>query len=196
MMLLPFGSFSPENPISQFVKADGGQGFNFHAFQELSKGKTQLMCCICAEQLFSNPFHVTRQHVCTSSTCVAWNKLPSIQHVVEEGVGRAMKEKGERVLAGKTWPSGNENRVAVLQPLRQQRDAVPLRCLSRCEEDGCNGLLRPHVVWFGEALDPGVLTAVEKELDICDLCLVVSGTFLTCPLSRQGGHTKEVAPHG
>lgn len=51
--------------------------------------------------------------------------------------------------------------------------------LNRCEEDGCNGLLRPHVVWFGETLDPDVLTEVEKELEICDLCLVVSDAFLT-----------------
>ncbi|NXS22440.1 SIR5 deacylase, partial [Mystacornis crossleyi] len=69
--------------------------------------------------------------------------------------------------------------------------AIPVEHLPQCEEDGCNGLLRPHVVWFGEALDPGVLTAVEKELDICDLCLVVSDAFLTCPVSWQGGHAKE-----
>ncbi|RMC16191.1 hypothetical protein DUI87_08405 [Hirundo rustica rustica] len=50
-----------------------------------------------------------------------------------------------------------------------------------CEEDGCNGLLRPHVVWFGEALDPGVLMAVEKELDICDLCLVVGTSSVVYP---------------
>lgn len=52
------------------------------------------------------------------------------------------------------------------------------------------------MVWFGEALDPGVLTAVEKELDICDLCLVVSGAFLTCPLNRQGGHARDMATPG
>lgn len=91
-------------------------------------------------------------------------------------------------MASRTCPGENENCFGALQP-----DAVPLWCLSRCEEEGCNGLLRPHVVWFGEALDPGVLTAVEKELDICDLCLVVSGPFLTCPLNRQGDHTKDVA---
>lgn len=42
----------------------------------------------------------------------------------------------------------------------------------RCED--CSGLLRPHVVWFGETLDSDILTEVEKELEICDLCLVVS----------------------
>lgn len=101
------------------------------------------------------------------------------------------------MVAGRTWSRWSESCFAVLQPkARCQRcDAVPLWCLGRCEEDGCNGLLRPHVVWFGEALDPGVLTAVEKELDICDLCLVVSGTFLTCP-AWQEGHAKDVAPPG
>uniref|UniRef100_A0A8C5JKL3 NAD-dependent protein deacylase sirtuin-5, mitochondrial n=1 Tax=Junco hyemalis TaxID=40217 RepID=A0A8C5JKL3_JUNHY len=59
--------------------------------------------------------------------------------------------------------------------------AIPVEDLPQCEEDGCNGLLRPHVVWFGEALDPGVLTAVEKELDICDLCLVVGTSSVVYP---------------
>lgn len=67
---------------------------------------------------------------------------------------------------------------------------------NRCEEDGCNGLLRPHVVWFGETLDPDILTEVEKELDICDLCLVVSDTLVTWPLNQRGSHTKGVAPPG
>ena len=39
---------------------------------------------------------------------------------------------------------------------------------------GCGGLLRPHVVWFGENLDPAILEEVDKELALCDLCLVVS----------------------
>lgn len=72
----------------------------------------------------------------------------------------------------------------------QKHNAIPLCFLNRCEEDGCNGLLRPHVVWFGETLDPNILTAVEKELEICDLCLVVSATFVTYPLNQQGRQAK------
>lgn len=30
------------------------------------------------------------------------------------------------------------------------------------------------MVWFGETLDSDILTRVEEELDLCDLCLVVS----------------------
>ena len=44
----------------------------------------------------------------------------------------------------------------------------------RCAKKDCGGLLRPHVVWFGENLDPKVLSDTDEELTKCDLCLVVS----------------------
>lgn len=34
---------------------------------------------------------------------------------------------------------------------------VPVENLPRCQENGCGGLLRPHIVWFGENLDSAVL---------------------------------------
>lgn len=46
--------------------------------------------------------------------------------------------------------------------------------LPRCDDRDCRGLLRPNVVFFGETLDSHILTKVEKEMEICDLCLVVS----------------------
>lgn len=49
---------------------------------------------------------------------------------------------------------------------------IPLEDLPRCKK--CKGLLRPHVIWFGESLDPFVLDQAEMELDRCDICLVVS----------------------
>lgn len=49
--------------------------------------------------------------------------------------------------------------------------------VSRCDESDCHGLLRPNVVFFGETLDSHILTKVEKEMEICDLCLVVSFIF-------------------
>lgn len=51
---------------------------------------------------------------------------------------------------------------------------IPESELPRCMQQGCNGLLRPHVVWFGESLDPQVLAKTDYELENCDLCLVVS----------------------
>uniref|UniRef100_A0A671MWR4 Sirtuin 5 n=1 Tax=Sinocyclocheilus anshuiensis TaxID=1608454 RepID=A0A671MWR4_9TELE len=59
------------------------------------------------------------------------------------------------------------------EPDSSSKDArIPVEHLPRCDRSGCNGLLRPHVVWFGETLDSDILTAVEQELEICDLCLV------------------------
>lgn len=56
---------------------------------------------------------------------------------------------------------------------KAEQSNIPASDLPRCAK--CTGLLRPHVVWFGEPLDPAVLEAAQKELDNCDLCLVVSG---------------------
>lgn len=58
---------------------------------------------------------------------------------------------------------------------------IPVQDLPRCEQTGCHGLLRPAVVWFGETLDSDILTHVEKELDNCDLCLVVGTSSIVYP---------------
>ncbi|MCX5797928.1 MAG: NAD-dependent deacylase [Elusimicrobia bacterium] len=48
---------------------------------------------------------------------------------------------------------------------------VELPLPPRCAD--CRGLLRPDIVWFGEALDPDVLGAAAEALQVCDLFLVV-----------------------
>ncbi|KAJ8367416.1 hypothetical protein AAFF_G00317960 [Aldrovandia affinis] len=58
---------------------------------------------------------------------------------------------------------------------------IPVENLPRCEDAGCAGLLRPDVVWFGETLDSDILTQVEQELEICDLCLVVGTSSIVYP---------------
>ncbi|TRY60344.1 hypothetical protein DNTS_013676 [Danionella cerebrum] len=67
-------------------------------------------------------------------------------------------------------------------PDPKAKDArIAVEHLPRCEKSSCNGLLRPHVVWFGETLDSDVLTAVERELEKCDLCLVVGTSSIVYP---------------
>lgn len=34
---------------------------------------------------------------------------------------------------------------------------IPVRNLPHCKKSGCKGLLRPHIVWFGESLESAVL---------------------------------------
>lgn len=78
----------------------------------------------------------------------------------------------------------------------EQAPAAPLpRCAS------CDGLLRPDVVWFGEALDPAVLDAAYAAARTADVCLVVGTSAIVHPAASlpaatlaEGGVIVEVNP--
>ncbi len=64
----------------------------------------------------------------------------------------------------------------------------------------CGGLLRPGVVWFGEAIEPGVLAAARAALD-CDVCLAIGTSALVHPAAAlvsearsRGAFTAEINP--
>uniref|UniRef100_A0A1B6DGT2 NAD-dependent protein deacylase n=2 Tax=Clastoptera arizonana TaxID=38151 RepID=A0A1B6DGT2_9HEMI len=50
---------------------------------------------------------------------------------------------------------------------------IPEEKLPRCKNESCNGLLRPHIVWFGEYLDKANSKRAESALNKCDFCLVI-----------------------
>ncbi|XP_072177563.1 NAD-dependent protein deacylase sirtuin-5A, mitochondrial-like [Diadema setosum] len=58
---------------------------------------------------------------------------------------------------------------------------IPDDQLPRCSQPGCDSMVRPHVVWFGEALNGNDLDAIEKELDSCDLMIVVGTSAVVYP---------------
>uniref|UniRef100_H2ZJN4 NAD-dependent protein deacylase n=1 Tax=Ciona savignyi TaxID=51511 RepID=H2ZJN4_CIOSA len=68
---------------------------------------------------------------------------------------------------------------------------IPTESLPRC--GSCSGLLRPHVVWFGEGLNEDVLIKAYKELEDCDLCLVVGTSSVVYPAAM---FAPEVASRG
>ncbi len=57
----------------------------------------------------------------------------------------------------------------------------------------CGGILRPHVVWFGEGLDARILRAAQRAVEACSLLLVVGTSAVVypaaavIPLARQHG---------
>ncbi|GAA47482.1 NAD-dependent deacetylase sirtuin-5 [Clonorchis sinensis] len=57
----------------------------------------------------------------------------------------------------------------------------------------CNGLLRPHVVWFGESLDTDVLRRVGIAMTSADACLVVGTSAVVYPAA---GFAQELAARG
>jgi len=63
----------------------------------------------------------------------------------------------------------------------QSQDRIPAELLPRCQVKGCGGLLRPHVVWFGEGLDGRVLAETDEHIEKCDLCLVVGTSSIVYP---------------
>nr|CAD7193968.1 unnamed protein product [Timema douglasi] len=58
---------------------------------------------------------------------------------------------------------------------------VSVEDLPHCSETNCHGLLRPHVVWFGEGLDQKILIKAGKALENCDLCLVIGTSSVIYP---------------
>jgi NAD-dependent deacetylase len=77
--------------------------------------------------------------------------------------------------------------------------ADALDTLPRCE--GCDGLLRPDVIWFGEALDERVLARAVEAASAAELCLVVGTSGIVHPAAglpgitrAQGGVMIEVNP--
>ena len=76
-------------------------------------------------------------------------------------------------------------------------DATSTETLPRCP--ACDALMRPDVVWFGEALDPDVIGAAVEAARRADLCLVVGTSALVHPAAsipqltaRQGGRVVEL----
>lgn len=58
---------------------------------------------------------------------------------------------------------------------------IPEEQLPRCKVGGCGGLVRPHVVWFGECLESSILEEVDQELKNCDLCMLVGTSSVVYP---------------
>lgn len=77
------------------------------------------------------------------------------------------------------------------------------RCL-RCSREStgprppkcaCGGMLRPGVVWFGEALPPGSWEAAERAVRTSDLLLVIGTSGIVYPaagLARLGKRVVEI----
>uniref|UniRef100_G3SAM9 NAD-dependent protein deacylase sirtuin-5, mitochondrial n=1 Tax=Gorilla gorilla gorilla TaxID=9595 RepID=G3SAM9_GORGO len=106
-------------------------------------------------------------------------------HYRREVMGSKEPNAGHRAIAECETRLGKQGRrvVVITQNIDElHRKAGTKNLLEiHCEEAGCGGLLRPHVVWFGENLDPAILEEVDRELAHCDLCLVVGTSSVVYP---------------
>ncbi len=82
----------------------------------------------------------------------------------------------------KCFQTGDNYDSPICESLRDSDNediVIPKNQLPTCKQ--CNGLLRPAIVWFNEQLDTTVLDNVDKELDSCDLCLVIGTSAVVYP---------------
>ncbi len=56
---------------------------------------------------------------------------------------------------------------------------------------GCGAILRPHIVWFGESLEPAVIQKAIKTSQECDLFIVAGTSALVQPAASLAGMAKE-----
>ena len=68
---------------------------------------------------------------------------------------------------------------------------VPIAILPHCP--ACQGLLRPHIVWFGESLDQHDLDRSFQALRGCEILLIIGTSGVVypaasfAPIAKQGG---------
>ena len=71
--------------------------------------------------------------------------------------------------------------------------AVPITILPLCPS--CGGLLRPHIVWFGESLAEEDLERSAAALQRSDVCLIVGTSGLVYPAAGFGAIAKQAAAY-
>jgi NAD-dependent deacetylase len=136
---------------------------------------------------------------------------PQSVHIVTQNVD-GLHEQAAREAAGERDPSpalpmelhGSIFRIkcTVCSYAIPHRDPIPTDSaddLPTCP--ACSRLLRPAVVWYGESLDPGVLTHAFESAQAASVCLVIGTSALVHPAASvplatrdSGGILIEINP--
>ena len=66
---------------------------------------------------------------------------------------------------------------------------VPMNLLPQCQD--CQGLLRPHIVWFGESLAQGDLDLSFQALRTCEVLLIIGTSGIVYPAASFAPIAKE-----
>lgn len=75
------------------------------------------------------------------------------------------------------------HRGLTMDDLKDQQATPPT-----CPRPGCNALVRPDVVWFGEQLEPAILQRAYLESEQCDVMLIVGSSGVVHPAAGLPTH--------
>ncbi|MCX5860327.1 MAG: NAD-dependent deacylase [Proteobacteria bacterium] len=105
-----------------------------------------------------------------------------------DGLHRRARSRNVLHLHGTIW----EVRCTGCGRVEENRDpdlAFPPLC------PACGKLRRPNVVWFGEALDPTILSRAEEALQKCEILLVVGTSAVVQPAASMALWAKKAGAY-
>jgi len=108
----------------------------------------------------------------------AEKELPSAVVITQNIDGLHQRAGSEKVfeLHGSLW------RTRCPHCRKREHDPSAPIASTRCD---CGEYKRPDIVWFGDALFPDVLTAVEGELTSCDLLVSIGTSAVVYPAAQM-----------
>ena len=127
-----------------------------------------------------NPAHVA---------IAGWQERFSFCGVVTQnvdGLHRAAGSRNIQELHGNLWQS----RCTQCERVSEYR-ALEARDLAPCTD--CGGLMRPHIVWFGESLDPEVLATSARWMRDADMVFVIGTSGVVEPAASLVRDAKRCA---
>lgn len=101
-----------------------------------------------------------------------------------DGLHRAAGSRKLSEIHGNIW----QVRCTACGSVEDNRD-VPIALLPTCRR--CRGLLRPHIVWFGESLSADDLSRCAAALRTCEVLLVIGTSGLVYPAAGFASVAKE-----
>lgn len=101
-----------------------------------------------------------------------------------DGLHRAAGSRQLSEIHGNIWMV----RCTACGIVEQNRD-VPIALLPTCPQ--CRGLLRPHIVWFGESLAAEDLARCDAALRNCDVLLIIGTSGVVYPAAGFASVAKD-----
>lgn len=101
-----------------------------------------------------------------------------------DGLHRAAGSRQLSEIHGNIWMV----RCTVCGSVEENRE-VPLALPPTCRR--CRGLLRPHIVWFGEPLSTDDLARCASALQACDVLLIIGTSGVVYPAAGFAAVAKE-----
>ena len=127
------------------------------------------------------------------------HRLPAFELITQNVDGLHRRAGSRRVLElhGSIWQSICARGCGFSRDDSAAMGSPPDHADARGESSGgvlpqcaCGGLLRPGVVWFGEALNPAVVDAAVRAVEAASVCLVIGTSSLVYPAAGLPGLAK------